>query len=102
VLSTLIFQVTSTVFGDINALFEEQEVSPMIEHSNNQHPDACAGQTEGFASGNESAKTNTAGSGYSQLMKQRTSTNRERKKVSRSYNFFDTKYTSNEFLQMIC
>jgi hypothetical protein len=51
-----------SIFGDINALFEEQEVSSMIKYNGsyatNPYIDACAGQTDSLALEIEFAKTN--------------------------------------------
>jgi hypothetical protein len=92
------------IFGDTDALFEEQEVSSVIEcnggHATNPYTDACAGQTDSLASEIEFAKTDMPCPCSSQLSKRRTSTKRRREKGW--YNiFFDTEYTSNE-LQIIC
>jgi hypothetical protein len=84
-----------SVFGDI---------SPAIEYNDsyitNQHPDASAGQTEGFASGIESAKTYTSSSSSFQLMKRGTSTVQSGKGRRLVPKNLDTKYTSDE-LQVI-
>jgi hypothetical protein len=71
-----------SIFGDIDALFKEQEVSPVIECNNgratNPHTDASAGQTDSLVSEKEFAKSDTLGSGSPQLMKRRTNTKRRR------------------------
>ncbi|CZR52890.1 uncharacterized protein PAC_02767 [Phialocephala subalpina] len=71
-----------SIFGDIDTLFEEQEVSPVIEcnngHATNPHTDASAGQTDSLVSEKEFAKSDTLGSGSPQLMKRRTNTKRRR------------------------
>jgi hypothetical protein len=71
-----------SIFGDIDALFEEQEVSSVIEcnsgHATNPHMDASAGQTDGLVLENEFAKSDTLGSGSPQLMRRRTNTKRRR------------------------
>ena len=71
-----------SIFGDIDALFEEQEVSSVIEcnngHATNPHTDASAGQTDSLVSEKEFAKSDTLGSGSPQLMKRRTNTKRRR------------------------
>lgn len=71
-----------SIFGDINALFEEQEVSSVIEcnngHATNPHTDAPASQTDSLVSEKEFAKSDTLGSGSPQLMRRRTNTKRRR------------------------
>ena len=56
-----------SIFSDIDALFEEQEVSPVIEcnngHAINLHTDASAGQTNSLVSEKEFIKSDTLGSG---------------------------------------
>lgn len=70
-----------SIFGDINALFEEQEVSSVIKYNNghatNPHTDASAGHTDNLVS-EEFAKSDTLGSSSPQLMKRRTNTKRRR------------------------
>jgi hypothetical protein len=93
-----------SIFGDIDALFEEQEVSSVIEcnggHATNPYTDACAGQTDSLASEMEFAKTDMPSPCSSQLSKRSTSTKRRREEGWCNI-FFDTEYTSNE-LQIIC
>jgi hypothetical protein len=71
-----------SIFGDIDALFEKQEVSSVIEcnngHTTNPRTNASAGQTDSLVSEKEFAKSDTLGSGSPQLMKRRTNTKRRR------------------------
>jgi hypothetical protein len=71
-----------SIFGDIDALFEEQEVSSVIEcnggHATNPHADASAGHTDSLALEKQFAKTDTPSSCSSQLTKRRTITKRRR------------------------
>ena len=71
-----------SIFGDIDALFEEQEVSPVIEcnssHTTNPHTDASAGQTDSLVLEKEFIKSDTLCSGSPRLMKRRTNIKRRR------------------------
>jgi hypothetical protein len=71
-----------SIFGDIDALFEEQEVSSVIECNNGQatnpQTDASAGQIDSLVSEKEFGKSDTLGSGSPQLMRRRTNTKRRR------------------------
>jgi hypothetical protein len=55
-----------SIFGDIDALFEEQEVSSVIEcdngHATNPHTDAPTSQTDSLVSEKGFAKSDTLGS----------------------------------------
>jgi hypothetical protein len=56
----------NSIFGDIDTLFEEQEVSSVIEcnggHAINPHTDMSVVQTDSLASEKGFAKTNTPSS----------------------------------------
>jgi hypothetical protein len=71
-----------SIFGDIDALFEEQEVSSVIECNNGQatnpQTDASAGQIDSLVSEKEFGKSDTLGSSSPQLMRRRTNTKRRR------------------------
>ena len=71
-----------SIFGDINALFEEHEVSPVIECSNDQtsnsQTDASAGQIDSLMSEKEFGKSDTLSSGSAQPMRRRINTKRRR------------------------
>lgn len=87
-----------SIFGDINALFEEQEVSSMIEcnngHTINPHKDASISQTDSLVSEKEFVKSDALGSDSLQLMRRRTNTKRRRGESE--YNFLNTKSISDE------
>jgi len=71
-----------SIFGDIDAFFEEQEVSSVIEcnggHATNPHTDTSAGRTDNLALEKEFANTDTPSSCSPQLTKRRTITKRRR------------------------
>jgi hypothetical protein len=69
-----------SIFGDINALFEEHEVSSVIECrddiASNSQTDVSAGQIDSLMSENEFGKSDTLSSGSAQPMRQRINTKR--------------------------